>query len=79
MESKLKMLNAVKLIGATVISIGVILFLIGFSVSGSSILTPIGIGTVVGGTFIFLMGNFFVITEEMLEKIEEKTKIIRIK
>ncbi|MFT4415913.1 hypothetical protein ACLM5H_18800 [Fredinandcohnia humi] len=68
MESKLKLLNACKVIGGSLFLFGVVLFMLGLFVSGYSILTPLGIGTVVGAVFIFLMGVFFVVTEEMLEK-----------
>lgn len=68
MEAKLKLLNACKFIGGALFLVGIVLFLLGVFVSGYSILAPLGIGTVVGAVFIFLMGVFFVVTEEMLEK-----------
>ena len=71
MESKLKMLNAVKVVGLTVLAIGISIFLYGFFVSDYSAITGIGIGTVMGAIFIFLMGVFFVVTEEMLEKTDK--------
>jgi hypothetical protein len=70
MESKLKMLNAVKVVGFTLLVIGISIFLYGFFVSEYSTITGIGIGTVMGAIFIFLMGVFFVVTEEMLEKVD---------
>lgn len=71
MESKLKMLNAVKVVGLTVLAIGISIFLYGFFVSDYSAITGVGIGTVMGAIFIFLMGVFFVVTEEMLEKTDK--------
>ena len=71
MESKLKMLNAVKVIGLTLLVVGISIFLYGFFVSDYSAITGIGIGTVMGAIFIFLMGVFFVVTEEMLEKTDQ--------
>lgn len=68
MENKRKMLNAVKYIGGTVLALGILTFLIGFFGSDSSVLTPMGIGAVVGAVFVFLIGVFFVASEEMLEK-----------
>ena len=65
MESKLKMLNAVKIIAFTLLVVGISIFLYGFFVSDYSAITGIGIGTVMGAIFIFLMGVFFVATEEM--------------
>ncbi len=72
MESKLKMLNAVKIIGFTLLVVGISIFLYGFFVSDYSAITGIGIGTVMGAIFIFLMGVFFVVTEEMLEKVDQR-------
>ena len=71
MESKLKMLNAVKIIGLTLLVVGISIFSYGFFVSDYSSITGIGIGTVMGAIFIFLMGVFFVVTEEMLEKTDQ--------
>lgn len=68
MGSKVKMLNATKYVGATVFTLGIAIFLYGFFVSDYSAVTGVGIGTVMGAVFIFLMGLFFVATEEMLEK-----------
>ncbi|MCM3710129.1 hypothetical protein [Sporosarcina luteola] len=77
MESKFKMLNAVKIVGLTVLAIGISIFLYGFFVSDYSAITGIGIGTVMGAIFIFLMGVFFVATEEMLEKTEKGMRSIQ--
>ncbi len=74
MESKLKMLNAVKVVGLTVLAIGISIFLYGFFVSDYSAITGVGIGTVMGAIFIFLMGVFFVVTEEMLEKTDKRIR-----
>ncbi|MCM3742645.1 hypothetical protein M3193_00695 [Sporosarcina luteola] len=76
MESKLKMLNAVKVVGLTVLAIGIFVFSYGFFVSDYSAITGIGIGTVMGAIFIFLMGVFFVATEEMLEKTDKGMRSI---
>ncbi|MFS0688304.1 hypothetical protein [Sporosarcina sp. Marseille-Q4943] len=77
MESKFKMLNAVKVVGLTVLAIGISIFLYGFFVSDYSAITGIGIGTVMGAIFIFLMGVFFVATEEMLEKTDKGMRSIQ--
>lgn len=68
METKRKMINAVNVVGITVLAIGLITFLLGYFESDYSVLTPLGIGTVIGAVFIFLIGMFFIATEEMLEK-----------
>ncbi|WP_088105988.1 hypothetical protein [Halalkalibacter urbisdiaboli] len=76
METRAKLLNAVKYIGGTVLSIGILIFLIGFFGNDYTILTSIGVGTIVGAVFIFLMGVFFVVTEEMLEKTYKGEKVL---
>lgn len=72
MTSKEKLMNAVRFLGISILTIGIVFFFIGFFKSGPSILTPIGIGTIMGGVFIFLMGIFLAVTEEMIEKKHEK-------
>jgi hypothetical protein len=42
-------------------------------------LVPIGIGTSVGAVFIFLIGVFLVVTDEMLERSYIGTKVVPIK
>ncbi|MEH7276107.1 hypothetical protein [Neobacillus vireti] len=68
MVKREKFLNAVAYVGFTILIIGVITFILGMSVSGFSAFVSIGIGTSVGAVFIFLIGVFLVVTEEMLEK-----------
>jgi len=77
MESKCKILNAVKYVSFTVLAIGISIFLYGFFMSNHSAVTGIGIGTVMGAVFIFLMGIFFVATEEMHEKTDKGIRIIQ--
>jgi membrane protein CcdC involved in cytochrome C biogenesis len=76
MESKEKILNIVKILGSTVLGLGIIMFLLGVFASDFSILTSIGIGTVMGAVFIFLIGVFFVATEEMLSKTTKGHQVI---
>ncbi|MCJ8009095.1 hypothetical protein ACFFF5_09420 [Lederbergia wuyishanensis] len=76
MNDRKKLLNAVKYVGFTVLTTGIIIFLYGFFVSDSSAITSIGIGTVMGAIFIFLMGVFFVATEELQEKTDKGVRII---
>ncbi|MFK2825344.1 hypothetical protein QYG89_06540 [Bacillus sp. B190/17] len=75
MESRGKMLNAVKYAGGSLLTIGFIIFLAGLLESGYSVLTPVGIGMVSGAIFIFLMGVFFVATEEMYEKTDKGIEV----
>ncbi|WP_045515663.1 hypothetical protein [Neobacillus niacini] len=79
MRSREKLLNAVTYVGLTVLTTGVIAFILGVIVTDFSILVPIGIGTSVGAVFIFLIGVFLVVTEEMLEKSYIGTKVVSIK
>jgi membrane protein CcdC involved in cytochrome C biogenesis len=76
MESKEKILNIVKILGSTVLTLGIVMFLIGVFANGFSVLTSIGIGTVMGAVFIFLIGVFFVATEEMLSKTSKGHQVI---
>lgn len=66
MKSSVKMLQATRYVGATVLTIGIAIFLYGVFVSEMSTMTGIGIGTVMGAVFIFLIGLFLVASEEMV-------------
>lgn len=68
MKSYTQIINATKFVGGTILLLGISIFAYGFFVSGYSSITGIGIGTIMGAIFIFLMGMFFVATEEMVEK-----------
>lgn len=71
MYSSLRILSFVKLVGLALLFIGLLLFSFGFFGNGYNTLTPIGIGTIVAAVFIFIMGIFFVATEEMLFKTQK--------
>lgn len=60
-------LNATKYIAATLITIGVILFFYGYFISSTHTVTGVGIGTVMGAVFIFIMGLFLEVTTETLK------------
>jgi hypothetical protein len=79
MRSREKFLNAVTYVGLTVLTFGVLAFIVGMFVNGFSVLVPIGIGTSVGAVFIFLIGVFLVVTDEMLEKSYIGTKVVPMK
>lgn len=66
METYTKMLQVTRYVGAAVLTIGISLFLYGVFVSELSTMTGIGIGTVMGAVFIFLIGLFLVASEEMV-------------
>lgn len=67
-----KILYGTKYIGAILLFTGIMIFIYGFFVSDCSYITGIGIGTVMGAVFIFLMGIFFVATEEMNDRRKKK-------
>jgi hypothetical protein len=79
MRGRERLLNAVTYVGLTVLTIGILTFIAGLIVNGFSILVPVGIGTSVGAVFIFLIGVFLVVTDEMLEKSYIGTKVVPIK
>ncbi|WP_203554153.1 hypothetical protein [Bacillus sp. B15-48] len=60
----IKVLNAVKIIGGSSFTLGLVTFLVGFFVH-HNLVVGIGLGAIVGAVFIFIMGVFFVATEEM--------------
>ncbi|MEC1521200.1 hypothetical protein P9D43_03990 [Neobacillus niacini] len=76
MRSREKFLNAVTYAGLTILTIGILTFIVGLLVTGYNLLVPIGIGTCVGAVFIFLIGVFLVVTDEMLEKSYIGTKVV---
>jgi hypothetical protein len=79
MRSNMKIINATGHVGLTVLTIGVFAFLFGIFETDYSFLIPIGIGTVVGAVFIFVMGVFFAATEEMLEKTNRGSNVVPFK
>jgi len=66
MESYMKMLNATRYVAGTVLTIGIAIFLYGAFVSDYSNVIGVGIGTVMGAVFIFLIGLILVASEEMI-------------
>lgn len=68
MQSGLKILNHVKIVGGLLLTVGIFFFLFGIFASGYSKVTFIGIGTIMGAVFIFLMGMFLVASEEIVDK-----------
>jgi magnesium-transporting ATPase (P-type) len=75
MELYINLINTVKYVCGTVLIIGIVIFLYGFFVSDYGVVTGIGIGTVMGSIFIFLMGVFLVASEEMVTKIQNGKKL----
>lgn len=68
MVANWNILRAVKNIGITLLSVGIVLFCIGYFASVSTILTHIGVGAITGAGYIYIMGVFIVITEELTAK-----------
>ncbi|MFE4707140.1 hypothetical protein [Peribacillus simplex] len=88
MEANQKMLDAVKWVSGTGCVIGFIIFALSFFVSDYNkdyIFTAVGIAITLSAAAIFLVGIFFVLTEEMVmkthkgESVPETTKIIKMK
>ncbi|MFB3168056.1 hypothetical protein F4694_003448 [Bacillus niacini] len=79
MKGRERLLNAVTYVGLIVLTLGILTFMAGLIVNGFSILVPVGIGTSVGAVFIFLIGVFLVVTDEMLEKSYIGTKVVPLK
>ncbi|MFB5195430.1 hypothetical protein ACE198_11005 [Neobacillus sp. KR4-4] len=74
MNSRLKILNKTKWAGSFTLMMGMMIFLYGF-LSDSSPVIGIGIGTIVGAVLFFLMGVFFITTEEMVENTSKGIEI----
>ena len=79
METHAKMLQAVKLTGGILLTIGCALFMFSLFGNGYDTLTGISIGVIMGAVFIFLIGSFFVASEEMLEKRDKGIEIKPVK
>jgi TRAP-type C4-dicarboxylate transport system permease small subunit len=65
----IKVLNAVRAVSISLLIIGMMMITLGFLGNNNSTMTAIGIGTISGAVVIFLMGIFFVATDEMLGKL----------
>ncbi len=77
-KTRVKMIHATKWAGSVILALGMIIFSYGF-VNGFNIMTGIGLGTVAGAIFIFLIGMFFIATEEMVENTFKGIEISPIK
>lgn len=75
MNVNANILKAVNYVAVGILAVGLIIFSFGFFGNGNNILTPIGIGTVMGAVIIFVMGIFFVATEEMLNTTKKGASI----
>lgn len=68
MNPFLKMMNATRIFGAVTLALGTAIFIYGMIVSDYGMITGIGVGTIMGAVFIFLIGMFLIATEEVLNK-----------
>lgn len=66
MESYSNMLTATRYVAGTLLTIGIAIFLYGVFVNNFNTLIGVGIGTVMGAVFIFLIGLFLIASEEMI-------------
>lgn len=78
MNSRMKILQATKWAGSITLLTGVMIFLYGF-VSGLMPVIGIGLGTIMGAIMFFLMGMFFIATEEMVENTDRGIDIPSLK
>ncbi|WP_010651258.1 hypothetical protein [Oceanobacillus massiliensis] len=76
MDVNRKVLKAISYICGTLLIIGTALFFYGYFGSGSAEVTGIGIGTVMGASFIFIMGIFLVATEESIQEKNGKRQLL---
>ena len=76
MVSRVDIVNAVKYVCSGIFFLGIIMFFIGIFENDYIMLTSIGIGTVIAAVFIFIIGMFFVATEEMLETRYDGIKVV---
>lgn len=66
MELYTKMLTATRYACSILVLIGMAIFMSGIFVNDNNTLVGVGIGTVMGAVFIFLIGMFLVASEEMV-------------
>lgn len=78
MNTHLKILNATKWAGSITFITGMMIFLFGI-ISDFSPVIGIGIGTIIGAVVFFLMGMFFIATEEMVENTSKGIEIPPVK
>ncbi|MFC4560029.1 hypothetical protein ACFO3D_17855 [Virgibacillus kekensis] len=74
MNTRLKILHATKWAGSVTFITGMIILFYGLT-SGLMPVVGIGIGTVTGAVMVFLIGMFFIATEEMVEGMEKGTEV----
>jgi TRAP-type C4-dicarboxylate transport system permease small subunit len=74
MKTRLKILNATKWASSLTFITGIMIFLYG-TISDFSPVIGIGIGTIIGAVVFFLMGMFFIATEEMVENTSKGIEI----
>ncbi|MDR7001391.1 hypothetical protein [Neobacillus niacini] len=78
MNTRLKILNATKWTGNIKFITGMLIFLFGIKSDFSPVI-GIGIGTIIGAVVFFLMGMFFIATEEMVENTSKGIEIPPVK
>ncbi|MGE7602770.1 hypothetical protein ACQKL5_09695 [Peribacillus sp. NPDC097675] len=79
MEANQKVMDALKWVSGTGCTIGILLVLFSFFVSGYNkgyILTTIGITIALSAASIFLIGILFVLTEEMTQNTKKGQRIV---
>ncbi|WP_102336121.1 hypothetical protein [Salimicrobium jeotgali] len=69
-----KTLNTVQYVGATLLIIGTVTFLLSIMGLGDRTLTMIGVGLVMGSVFIFMMGLFLSLSEELTVRYKKENR-----
>ncbi|AKG04944.1 MULTISPECIES: hypothetical protein [Salimicrobium] len=69
-----KTLNTVQYVGATLLIMGTVTFLLSIMGLGDRTLTMIGVGLVMGSVFIFMMGLFLSLSEELTVRYKKENR-----
>ncbi|SDJ45289.1 hypothetical protein [Salimicrobium halophilum] len=70
-----KTLNAVQYTGATILIMGIVTFLLSVMGVGDRTLTMVSVGLVMGSVFIFMMGLFLVMSEELTLRFKKDKRL----
>ncbi|WP_347861160.1 hypothetical protein U0355_10760 [Salimicrobium sp. PL1-032A] len=70
-----KTLNTVQYAGASILIIGIVTFLLSMMGVGDRTLTMVSVGLVMGSVFIFMMGLFLVMSEELTLRFKKDKRL----
>lgn len=75
MKMNSKTLNTVQYAGASILIIGIVTFLLSMMGVGDRTLTMVSVGLVMGSVFIFMMGLFLVMSEELTLRFKKDKRL----